>query len=448
MSGITHNSVENTVEDMVVGEDNRSGTVLSEMNSQLASAFDNIIRRLGDSLDDRIRNLSAQKKQNILELVQGTVEIAREKAKLAIGQARHSIFEDIGLTPGELRKVLPIASYNSSLMQTLTAEMGCETNEVLAEGQVDELTTKLATSFRGARTATEAHEPPARVPRNERWRLKHPRSIYSGRSSPSCPLSTSVSTVGVCRLEEGSTEVSVANRDSQTWVVNKGQPLGEWSDSCSIRSPEAIDMSGALRNSLEHQDGVGRGPNLMQLVAKGTELIALAGPQNDNQWKRSVDMVLFEEALNQRPPLKNRLRCLLPLRSQQETVGAGFSTVTYEDGKIFTQSAAKRFWMTTMAQYASLLKFTPFKRIDERRTDGVPNIQEYRKKVAPWKEQQRRGGHHPKTGERIPQEIRPPQRSGNKMFKLVPVHREHRYVGQSGPRGRGGEAQTLIAGFE
>nr|CDJ96296.1 unnamed protein product [Haemonchus contortus] len=176
MSGITHNSVENTVEDMVVGEDNRSGTVLSEMNSQLASAFDNIIRRLGDSLDDRIRNLSAQKKQNILELVQGTVEIAREKAKLAIGQARHSIFEEIGVTPGELRKVLPIASYNSSLMQTLTAEMGCETNEVLAkvramteelvslrslksqlQGQVDELTTKLATSFRGARTATEAH---------------------------------------------------------------------------------------------------------------------------------------------------------------------------------------------------------------------------------------------------------------------------------------------------
>uniref|UniRef100_A0A7I4Y2B0 Chemotaxis protein CheZ n=1 Tax=Haemonchus contortus TaxID=6289 RepID=A0A7I4Y2B0_HAECO len=159
---------------MIVGEDNRSGTEVSEMNSQLASAFDNIIRRLGDTLDDQIRNLSAQKKQNILELVQGTVEIAREKARLLIGQARHSIFEEIGITPGELRKVLPIASYNSSLMQTLTAEFGCETNEVLAKSQVDELTTKLATSFGEARTATEAQEPPVRVPRNERWATEAP----------------------------------------------------------------------------------------------------------------------------------------------------------------------------------------------------------------------------------------------------------------------------------
>uniref|UniRef100_A0A7I4YK85 Uncharacterized protein n=1 Tax=Haemonchus contortus TaxID=6289 RepID=A0A7I4YK85_HAECO len=183
---------------------------------------------------------------------------------------------------------------------------------------------------------------------------------------------------------------------------------------------------------------------LMQLVAKGTEVIALAGPQNDSQWKKSVDMLrdLFEETLYQRPSLKNRLRCLLPLRSQQETVGAGFSTVTYENGKIFTQSAAKRFWMTTMAQYASLLKFTPFKRMDERRTGGVPNTQGYQQKVAPWKGQQRRGGHHPKTGGRTPQEIMPLQRIGNKMFKLVPVQREHRYAGHSGPRGRGGRGSN------
>ncbi|XGW27445.1 hypothetical protein V3C99_007779, partial [Haemonchus contortus] len=40
---------------------NRSGTEASGINSQLAIVFDNIIRRSGDSLDDQIRNLSAQK---------------------------------------------------------------------------------------------------------------------------------------------------------------------------------------------------------------------------------------------------------------------------------------------------------------------------------------------------------------------------------------------------
>ncbi|XGW22439.1 hypothetical protein V3C99_005010, partial [Haemonchus contortus] len=59
-SGITHNSVENTVNDMVVGDSKRSGTEVSEMNSQLASAFDNIIRRLGDSLVDQIRKEKAE----------------------------------------------------------------------------------------------------------------------------------------------------------------------------------------------------------------------------------------------------------------------------------------------------------------------------------------------------------------------------------------------------
>nr|CDJ93469.1 unnamed protein product [Haemonchus contortus] len=49
-----------------------------------------------------------------------------------------------------------------------------EDNRSGSESQVDELTTKLATSFGEARTATEAQEPPVRVPRNERWATEAP----------------------------------------------------------------------------------------------------------------------------------------------------------------------------------------------------------------------------------------------------------------------------------
>ncbi|VDO76288.1 unnamed protein product [Haemonchus placei] len=63
--------------------------------------------------------------------------------------------------------------------------------------------------------------------------------------------------------------------------------------------------------------------------------------------------------------------------------------------------------------------------MDGSRTGGVPNIQGYQQKAAHWKGQQRRGGHYPKLGGRTPQKIMPLQHIGDKMFKLVPVQREH-----------------------
>ncbi|KAK6027021.1 zinc knuckle [Ostertagia ostertagi] len=133
-SGISHNSVdttENNVEEMIVGDNPGIAMEVSQLDTQLSTAFDNIILRLEDGLDDQIRNLPVFKKRNILELVKGTVETAREKARLSIHLASHSIFEEISMTAEQLRNVLPIASRNSSLMQTLADEMGCEIPEVL-----------------------------------------------------------------------------------------------------------------------------------------------------------------------------------------------------------------------------------------------------------------------------------------------------------------------------
>ncbi|KAK6036367.1 hypothetical protein COOONC_26127 [Cooperia oncophora] len=59
---------------------------------------------------------------------------------------------------------------------------------------------------------------------------------------------------------------------------------------------------------------------LLQSVARGTELIAIAEPMNDKQWKKSVDMLqgFFTETIAQRSSLKDRLQFLLSLRSQQK----------------------------------------------------------------------------------------------------------------------------------
>ncbi|KAK6023304.1 hypothetical protein OSTOST_10914, partial [Ostertagia ostertagi] len=65
---------------------------------------------------------------------------------------------------------------------------------------------------------------------------------------------------------------------------------------------------------------------LMQAVAKGAELVALPGPQDDADWGKSVDLLrdFMEETVIQRPSLQQRIRCLLPGRSENNIRNAPF----------------------------------------------------------------------------------------------------------------------------
>ncbi|KAL6730720.1 hypothetical protein Aduo_001670 [Ancylostoma duodenale] len=107
----------------------------------------------------------------------------------------------------------------------------------------------------------------------------------------------------------------------------------------------------------------------IQAVAQGAELIALPGPQDDEAWGKSIDMMrdLMEETAAQRPSLAARLRCLLPLKSDDNLIGAAFKIladkINLVTGRHFTQSAAKRFWTATMAQYSAFLRLPECKRI-------------------------------------------------------------------------------------
>ena len=185
---------------------------------------------------------------------------------------------------------------------------------------------------------------------------------------------------------------------------------------------------------------------LMQAVARGCELFALAGPQHGGEWGRSVDLLrdLFEETVEQRPILASRLRCLLPLRSHQEMHGVGFRVLaerTSEQMKVLTQSAAKRFWTTTMVQHSAFLKLTPFKRISEMRINdsqvnngkkGDRSCQNQRK----YHPQHALKPHWRSQRQRKPMAEMPLQVMGNRMFKLVPVGRKP----QARSHGSGGRA--------
>ncbi|VDP11908.1 unnamed protein product [Heligmosomoides polygyrus] len=108
---------------------------------------------------------------------------------------------------------------------------------------------------------------------------------------------------------------------------------------------------------------------LMQAVAKGAELVCLPGPQDDQEWGRSVDLLrdLMEETVSQRPPLARMLRCLPPLKSHGTMLDAPFKVladkVNLVTGRHFTQSAAKRFWNATIKQHRALLSIPECRRI-------------------------------------------------------------------------------------
>ncbi|KAL6726373.1 hypothetical protein Aduo_008351 [Ancylostoma duodenale] len=195
---------------------------------------------------------------------------------------------------------------------------------------------------------------------------------------------------------------------------------------------------------------------LMQAVAKGSELIALSGPQNGDDWGRSVDLMrdLFEETIAQRPTLASRMRCFLPLRSQQEMQGVGFRALadkSSEQLKVLTQSVAKRFWTATMVQHSAFLQLSPFRRTPEVRVSDGPakeptrrnekgkgtpqNSHTHRPYKPNFKSQYHHGRGAPRsTTSRNHLLERPLQMIGNRMLKLVPVGAAR----GSKPHGRGG----------
>ncbi|CAJ0596622.1 unnamed protein product [Cylicocyclus nassatus] len=107
----------------------------------------------------------------------------------------------------------------------------------------------------------------------------------------------------------------------------------------------------------------------LHAVAQGAELIALPGPQDDEGWGATVDLLrdLMEETCAQRPSLAPKMRCLLPKRSENAMLGAAYKIladkINLVTGRHFTQSAAKRFWNATKTQYSAFLKLPDFKRI-------------------------------------------------------------------------------------
>lgn len=176
---------------------------------------------------------------------------------------------------------------------------------------------------------------------------------------------------------------------------------------------------------------------LLQQVARGVELITLAGPQNDQDWRKSVDMLrdLCEETVSQRPTLQSRIRCLLPLRSQLEAIGTGFRSATYEHGKMFTESTAKRFWTTTLTQQSAFLKLEPFQRTYENKFSQRPAWTPSNHQSS-WRGKQRRGVPHLKA-QRLPLANHQLQKIGEELLRMVPHQRTGSHTRPSGGRGRG-----------
>ncbi|XGW30753.1 hypothetical protein V3C99_009593 [Haemonchus contortus] len=109
--------------------------------------------------------------------------------------------------------------------------------------------------------------------------------------------------------------------------------------------------------------------SLMHAIAKGAELIALPGPQDDENWGKSVDLIrdFMEETAAQRPILSQRMKCLLPYKSKNNMRNAPFrmlaDRINLVTGPHYTQSAAKRFWTATLEKHNSLLQLPAFHRV-------------------------------------------------------------------------------------
>ncbi|KAK6033092.1 hypothetical protein OSTOST_00708 [Ostertagia ostertagi] len=115
-SGVTHSPVDNTkvtVEDMSVGDNH--GIRMEIVNCPL-----HLIISFCDLKTVRM----------IRYVICLTLESAKEEARVSIDQDSYSIFEEISMTSEQLRNVLPLVSRNSSFMQMVADEIGCEISEV------------------------------------------------------------------------------------------------------------------------------------------------------------------------------------------------------------------------------------------------------------------------------------------------------------------------------
>lgn len=107
---------------------------VSCQSEDLNVSFGNILKRLGNALDDQIRNLARSKRAKILEAVRGTVENTVGKVAKRLGVEAHaleiSFFNEVGMTPDDLRDFLPTVSAHSQALCELALILGCEIDQV------------------------------------------------------------------------------------------------------------------------------------------------------------------------------------------------------------------------------------------------------------------------------------------------------------------------------
>ncbi|KAK5970596.1 hypothetical protein GCK32_021581, partial [Trichostrongylus colubriformis] len=122
---------------------------------------------------------------------------------------------------------------------------------------------------------------------------------------------------------------------------------------------------------------------LMKAVSAGSDLIMLPGPRDCQDWGKTVDLLrdIAEETSAQRPSLKQKIRCLLPLKSHHSMADAPFDIladkINLVTGRHFTQSAAKRFWSATLRQHSAILRMPQCKRLPEhKKFDGRDSHQQ------------------------------------------------------------------------
>ncbi|KAK5971246.1 hypothetical protein GCK32_022804 [Trichostrongylus colubriformis] len=122
---------------------------------------------------------------------------------------------------------------------------------------------------------------------------------------------------------------------------------------------------------------------LMKAVSAGSDLIMLPGPRDCQDWGKTVDLLrdIAEETSAQRPSLKQKIRCLLPLKSHHSMADAPFDRladkINLVTGRHFTQSAAKRFWSATLRQHSAILRMPQCKRLPEhKKFDGRDSHQQ------------------------------------------------------------------------
>ncbi|KAK6051872.1 hypothetical protein COOONC_10621 [Cooperia oncophora] len=93
-------------------------------------------------------------------------------------------------------------------------------------------------------------------------------------------------------------------RRRETRLVHRGMVRGHLDFAVTLLRRDALEKCLGL---------------MVQAVAKGAELVAVLGPKDDQNGGKTVDILrdLMEETVAQRPSLRQRIRCLLPLKSEE-----------------------------------------------------------------------------------------------------------------------------------